>query len=161
LSVPRILAILSLALLLGACAGNFMQGLKSTGHWLVRQPDDRPEEGQASPTRNDAASYSAYLAERDRLLNDHPLRLHDDKQAFADPAGARRRVLQLAPVGTDIDNAKISLELNGFACGWIAEDRQRMRCNLSRRAGTPAPWQVVISNQANQVGTVVISPAAR
>ena len=130
------------ALGLGGCATT-IEGLRTSGRWLISQTNDRPEDADVHPGHNDASAYSQYETERALLLSASV----DDKRASMDRAQLRQRVLALAPIGSDIAAAKISLELNGFDCAWISPRHGAIGCGSSR-FGDPLRVRILARNHA-------------
>ncbi len=63
---------------------------------------------------------------------------------------ARRQLLVIAPVGSDVRRAKLVLESRGFACAWIrqykisgADTSDTLYCDLGQKDGlTICRWQL-------------------
>lgn len=153
----RAITISFLAVLaLNGCATNMIEGLKTSGQWLLSRDNDRPEDGDRHPERNDAALYSQYQTERALLLSANvPLK----QPPTLNPTQLRQRVLKLAPLGSDIGKAKICLELNGFACAWLAPTHHVMGCDVYGAAADPSRVHISARNHAVTAVAVSARPA--
>lgn len=135
------------ALMLNGCATNMIEGLKTSGRWLLPDKDHGPDGAYAR--RNEAALYAQYRSERALFL----ARADNDDDNQADPTRLRQRVLELAPIGSDIARAKVCLELNGFACSWQAPTHHAIGCDI----GSTQRLHVNISSRHHAIAKVAVS----
>lgn len=140
---------------LGGCAGATRMPAWVEHVFPMRgTPPDSPEQREVA-TYNEAASYLVYQAERHRVLN-----TQDDPGpgaklvSIADTNAMRQAVRSLVPLGSDISEAKIALELNGFDCAW--EGKKRLRCDVAPAAAL-RQWDIKIACQRTAVSDISVS----
>lgn len=165
LAAGLLMAIMSATL--GGCAGaTRMPAWVQHVFPMQGTPPDSPERRDVA-TYNEATSYLAYQAERHRVLNeqDPALSRPDTKLvSIADTSTMQQAVHSLVPLGSDIEEAKIALELNGFACAWEGWRKKRLRCDVAKTATLPAPpvvsvprqWDIKIACQRASVSDISV-----
>lgn len=122
-------------------------------------PPDSPEQRDVA-THNEAASYLAYQAERHRMLTAQAKLARRIKLvSIADVKAMQDAVRSLVPLGSDIDEAKVALELNGFDCAWEGWRKRRLRCDVAKEALAPPQWDIAIACRRTAVSEINVSLA--
>lgn len=143
---------------LGGCAGaSRMPAWVEHVFPMQGTPPDSPEQREVA-THNEAASYLAYQAERHRVLAaQDKLSRRIKLVSIADTKAMQETVRSLVPLGSDIADAKVALELNGFECAWEGWRKKRLRCDVAKEAPAPRQWDIKIACQRTAVSEITVS----
>ncbi len=148
-----------MAAILGGCSGATRMPVWVEHVFPMRgTPPDSPEQREVA-THNEATSYLAYQAERHRVLNAQDIMRPGAKLvSIADTKAMQDAVRALVPLGSDIQEAKIALELNGFDCTWEGWRKKRLRCDVAKVAAPPAVprWDIKIACQHASVSDISV-----
>ncbi len=155
------LLIAVMAATVGACAGTPRMPAWAEHLFPVRNtPPDSPEQRELA-THNEAASYLTYQAERHRVLSAQDSLGRSIKLiSIADTRAMQRAVHSLAPLGSDITEAKVALELNGFDCAWEGLPKKRLHCDVTKEVPEPRQWDIKIACQRTAVSEISVVPAS-
>lgn len=153
----------SIVPILGGCAGaSRMPAWVEHVFPMQGTPPDSPEQREVA-THNEAASYLAYQAERHRMLAaQEKLSRRIRLVSITDSKAMREAVRSLVPLGSDITEAKIALELNGFDCAWEGWRKKRLRCDVAKEAPAPRQWDIKIAcrhTAVSHISVSLVSPA--
>jgi hypothetical protein len=158
--VPAALLVVTMAAILAGCAGTARMPTWVEHVFPMRgTPPDSPEQREVA-THNEATSYLAYQAERHRVLNGQDPRPNAKLVSIADTNAMQQTIRSLVPLGSDIQAAKIALELNGFDCAWEGWRKQRLHCDVATAATPPTlpRWDIKIACQRASVSDISVSP---
>lgn len=156
--LARALLLAMMAAAVAGCAGGRLPAWAEHVFPLRSTPPDSPEQREVA-TYNEAASYLAYQAERHRVLNGNERKTPRIRLvSIADTAAMRKAVRALVPIGSDIAEAKLALELNGFTCAWEGWRKKGLRCDVAKELPpAPARWDIKIASRRTLVSHISVA----